>query len=237
VSKVRFWFAKRGDLRLVSHHDLLRTLERALRRARLPVAYSQGYSPRPKCSFALALALGVEGRREVLDIEFSQELDCLQARQRLAAALPAGFDIIDAAPLVAGDPKMPIAARYHLKIPPHLNAAAHENLSAFLERAEWPYLRCRAERSTPFDLRPHVQDAALDPHGLLCFKLAINPAGSARPEEFVEALGLRAALDQGEFLVRVDLEWPPREHSPPPNQKLRPQPHELPVEAAAQSPS
>ena len=56
ATKVRLRFAKRGDLRLVSHHDLMRCLERMLRRANLPMAYSQGFNPRPKVVFSLALA-------------------------------------------------------------------------------------------------------------------------------------------------------------------------------------
>src|SRR5271157_3319048 len=54
-TKVRLRFAKQGDLRLVSHHDLLRCLERMLRRAQIPMASSQGFNPRPKITFALAL--------------------------------------------------------------------------------------------------------------------------------------------------------------------------------------
>src|SRR4051812_1089962 len=67
--KVRLRFAKRGDLRLVSHHDLMRCLERALRRAAIPMAASQGFNPRPKIMFPLALALGIEGDREVVELE------------------------------------------------------------------------------------------------------------------------------------------------------------------------
>ena len=65
TQRVRLRFAKRGDLRLVSHHDVVRAFERMLRRAELPVAHSQGFNPRPKVVFPLSLALGIEGRREI----------------------------------------------------------------------------------------------------------------------------------------------------------------------------
>ena len=86
ATKVRLRFAKRGDLRLISHHDLLRCLERALRRARIPMAVSQGFNPRPKIVFALALALGIEGRREVVELELAEPTEPAEVLRRLAAS-------------------------------------------------------------------------------------------------------------------------------------------------------
>ena len=75
VTKVRLRFAKCGDLRLVSHRDIMRCLERMLRRARIPIALTQGFNPRPKMTFALALGLGIEGRSEVVDLELFEPLE------------------------------------------------------------------------------------------------------------------------------------------------------------------
>ena len=83
ATKLRLRFAKRGDLRLVSHHDLMRCLERMLRRAQIPMAMSQGFNPRPKIVFALALGLGIEGRREVVDLELAEPME---PAERAAAA-------------------------------------------------------------------------------------------------------------------------------------------------------
>ncbi len=88
ATKVRLRFAKRGDLRLVSHHDIMRCLERMLRRASIPMVLSQGFSPRPKITFALALGLGIEGRREVVDLELSEPLEPAVLLGRLAAVAP-----------------------------------------------------------------------------------------------------------------------------------------------------
>jgi len=84
--KVRLRFAKRGDLRLVSHHDLMRCLERMARRAGLPLAQSQGFNPRPKIAFTLALALGIEGHHEVVEIELAGPMEPTEVLHRLAAA-------------------------------------------------------------------------------------------------------------------------------------------------------
>ena len=77
--RVRFRYSKAGKVRFCSHRDLARVWERALRRARLPVAYSEGFSPRPKLSFGLALSTGYESVAEYVDVELmtSTEPDAL----------------------------------------------------------------------------------------------------------------------------------------------------------------
>src|ERR1700722_3525423 len=73
--KLRFRFSKTGTLRLLSHHDLMRCLERMLRRAALPFKSTAGFHPGPRVVFALSLPLGVAGLDEVVEIEFLQPLD------------------------------------------------------------------------------------------------------------------------------------------------------------------
>src|SRR3954468_2552175 len=73
--RYRLRFQKAGDLRLVSHHDLMHVLERLMRRAEIPFAQTQGFHPQPKMTFALSLALGVVGRAEVLELELTRPLD------------------------------------------------------------------------------------------------------------------------------------------------------------------
>src|SRR6202047_1078281 len=74
-SKYRLRFRKDGDLRLVSHHDLMHVFERMLRRAELPIAHTQGFHPQPRMVFALSLALGIGGANEVLELELTGSLD------------------------------------------------------------------------------------------------------------------------------------------------------------------
>jgi radical SAM-linked protein len=96
--RVRFRFAKLGKVRWTSHRDLARMWERALRRAQLPVAYTGGFTPRPKVSFGLALPTGHESVAEYLDVELeAAELDVVALPARLSPALPAGVDVTAAA--------------------------------------------------------------------------------------------------------------------------------------------
>jgi radical SAM-linked protein len=206
--KVRLRFAKRGDLRLLSHHDLMRCLERMLRRAALPVAHSQGFNPRPRVVFTLALALGIEGRREVLEIDLAEPVAPDQVLDRLRAVAPPGLDWLEAQAVAPGRPVQATAAAYQLSIPAGRRDAARAALDRFLASDHWPYTRHRPDRGVdvPVDLRPFVLDAGLDPAGDLRFRMKIVPSGSARPEELLRALGLHDLLDQGAVLVRTDLE-------------------------------
>ncbi|MGH9136949.1 MAG: TIGR03936 family radical SAM-associated protein, partial [Acidimicrobiales bacterium] len=93
-TRVRLRFSKLGKIRFTSHRDVARIWERALRRADLPVAYTEGFSPRPRLSFGLALATGHESLGEYLDVDLvasADELDVDGFPARFDACLPAGF--------------------------------------------------------------------------------------------------------------------------------------------------
>src|ERR1043166_5046546 len=81
--KYRVRFAKAGDLRLVSHHDLMHVCERMFRRADLSIPVTQGFNPRPRMWFALSLALGVAGRNEILELELNEPLSEDEVERRL----------------------------------------------------------------------------------------------------------------------------------------------------------
>jgi radical SAM-linked protein len=206
-TKVRLRFAKRGDLRLVSHHDLMRCLERMLRRAQIPIALSQGFNPRPKITFALALGLGIESLCEVVDFELAEPLETTELLERLRAVAPPGFDWNDAHPLPPdARPPQPRAVEYSFPVHDARRVAALAALQSLLASESWPLTRRRPQRESIFDLRPHLIGADLTAEGLLQFRLKVAPDGSARPEELLEALALRDLLDRGAVLTRTGLE-------------------------------
>jgi len=208
--KVRLRFAKRGDLRLVSHHDLMRCLERMARRAELPLAQSQGFNPRPKVSFTLALALGIEGHHEVVEMELLEPMEPSEVLRRLAAVSPPGLDWIEAEDPGPGRPAQVGSVRYCLPVPADRREAARIALAEFLARESWPYTRHRPDRTVDIDLRPFLLEATLEePEGILQFRLKMSPSGSARPEEVIEALGLRDLLGEGAILARTEVELAP----------------------------
>lgn len=215
TTRVRLRFAKRGDLRLVSHHDLMRCLERALRRAGLPMAYSQGFNPRPKVVFPLALALGIEGRREVVELELAEPLGPAAVRDRLAAVAPPGLEFSEAEPAPRRAARVESVA-YAVAVPPERRAEAAAAVAALLADASRPFTRVRPDRAVAVDLRPFVLGAGLDDSGTLRFRLRVAPDGSARPEEIVATLGLGGLLERGAVLVRTEVELAPPSRGPIP---------------------
>ena len=96
VCKVRLRYAKRGKLRFTSHRDVARAFERALRRAGLPMAYSQGYSPHPKISWVGAAPTGAASEAEYVEIQLVEHVDPEMVRGELDAALPEGLAVLEA---------------------------------------------------------------------------------------------------------------------------------------------
>src|SRR5919205_856365 len=92
--KFRVRFGKTGDLRLVSHHDLMHVCERMFRRADLPIPVTQGFNPRPRMWFALSLALGVAGINEVLEFEVAEPIAAEEVERRLTWQCPPGLEIV-----------------------------------------------------------------------------------------------------------------------------------------------
>ena len=91
--RARITFSKQGALRYTGHLDLHRLWERAMRRADLPLSYSQGFHPQPKISLASALPLGFSSRGEVLDVRFNAEIPTEEIAARLGDSLPPDIQV------------------------------------------------------------------------------------------------------------------------------------------------
>ena len=96
VGRLRVRFAKTGEMALLSHLDLVRMLERALRRSQLPVSFTGGFHPLPRLQVALALPLGAEADSDWLDLSFTEAVQPAQLMDRLAPLLPEGFSLLEA---------------------------------------------------------------------------------------------------------------------------------------------
>ncbi|MDX3849339.1 TIGR03936 family radical SAM-associated protein [Streptomyces sp. AK02-01A] len=96
MQRIRLRYTKRGRLRFTSHRDFQRAFERALRRAEVPMAYSAGFTPHPKVSYANAAPTGTGSEAEFLEIALAEARDPGTLRELLDESLPDGLDIIDA---------------------------------------------------------------------------------------------------------------------------------------------
>ncbi|MGJ9413057.1 TIGR03936 family radical SAM-associated protein [Aeromicrobium sp. CF4.19] len=95
VQRLRVRYAKRGRLRFTSHRDFGRAFERAVRRAEVPIAFSSGYTPHPKISYAGASPTGAASEAEFLEIGLTAECDPAEVARRLDASLPPGLDVVE----------------------------------------------------------------------------------------------------------------------------------------------
>lgn len=118
VQRLRVRYAKRGRLRFASHRDLARAFERAVRRAGVPMAYSQGFSPHPKISWAPAVPTGVASVAEYVELQLVEPVDPDVLRGELDAALPAGFDVLEVVPAGRGTLAERLeASRWRIEVP------------------------------------------------------------------------------------------------------------------------
>ena len=93
---IRMKFSKGEEIKYISHLDLMRTFQRAIRRGQIPIKYSKGFNPHPEMSFAQALSLGISSKGEYLDINIKEILDVHELKDKLNRALPEGLVIKEA---------------------------------------------------------------------------------------------------------------------------------------------
>lgn len=117
VQRVALRYAKRGPMRFTSHRDFARAFERALRRAQVPVAYSQGFTPHPKISYASAAPTGVASEAEYLELGLAEPVDPAALVRSLDAALSPGLDVLDAVETTGGLAERMEASRWRIELP------------------------------------------------------------------------------------------------------------------------
>jgi len=202
--RVRIRFSKQSALRLIGHRDLMRSLERLFRRAGLSLGMSEGYRPKPRVNFPLALAVGIEGRREVMELELNDAPPADELLARLQSQAPPGLRIESLEVLPPGHPKArAVSASYQVCIPPPRLPGLEQRIQRLLS-ASTSLVR-RPNRSAPIDLRASLLALALQ-EGILEMRLKTDPGGSAGPRDVLAALGLEDLEHEGTALTRTDVE-------------------------------
>lgn len=204
--RIRFRFTKLGKVRFTSHRDVARLFERALRRAQLPVANTEGFSPRPKMHFGLALPTGGESLGEYIDIDFREpealDLDLDGLGAVLSPLLPPGLDIDNAAVVDRKDASLQEAVTscsWRIEIRNRSAADLRVAVDQLLAAETLPVTRERKGKPVHDDIRPNIVALAVDPDGALVAELATQPRG-VRPNELVTSLSGFAGgdpLDEG----------------------------------------
>jgi radical SAM-linked protein len=218
LDKVRIRFRKSGELRLVSHLDLMRSLERLLRRADLPFRMTEGFHPTPRLVLGQSLPLGVVGHAEVLELELTEQIEPEAVLRRLREQAPPGIEFLSGRRIPLKATARPRRATYRIRLedPP---ADLNDRIGVFLAGTEsW------AERERPkpraVNIRPYVDRLAVE-DGALVISAWLTQEGSARADEIAAAVG----IEDPPLIERIDLELldevPPEEAARTP--KIAPQ--------------
>ncbi len=203
--RIRAEFVKGDRARYVSHLDFIRTWERAMRRAGLPVAMSQGFNPHPKMAPAASLPVGQTGRSEVIEVTLTEPVEPDDFARRVNAAMPEGFRVTRAkeVPAEAESPASSVSgATYVAWLSDETGAAGTasdgdaaasrpvaEAIERFMSAREVRVTRKSDKGEREVDLRPLVFELRWG-DGRLTMVLAAGREGTARPVDVLSALGL-----------------------------------------------
>lgn len=199
VQRLRLTFGKTGPARYVGHLDLARTLERSFNRAKIPVAYTQGFNRRPRMAFAAPLPLGFSGAAELADIWLAEKMEPQTAREQMMAKMAPGIvvDHIDDVSLRAPSLQtVTAAATYSVSLldllgRSELQRRINQALSAQELIREW---KRGKKEPRQYDLRPlivelHLGESVQDQE-LILMKLLLMAGKTGRPDEVLRALGI-----------------------------------------------
>lgn len=185
-NRILLRFSKEGDASTLSHRDLMRLFERALRRAGLAVRMTQGFNPHPRLAILLALPLGVEADSEPLLLEFEPPADADAVREALGEQLPAGLRIREAHALAPGVKPRVAAVAYEAELPADAAVTAGD-VGRFLARDAIVVERVSPKGQRTIDLRPALASMSVRERRL-SFGLRVGAEGTPKPTEVVAAL-------------------------------------------------
>ncbi len=193
LQRIRLTYRRGEALRYISHLEMQQVWERTFRRARLPLAYSQGFNPHPRLHMASALPLGFLSRCEIVDVWLESPHEVQEVITRAQASVPPGLLIESAENVALQAPALQTqvqAAEYLARLlDPVESAQVQSALDVVLAAEHLP----RERRGKPYDLRPLIEILELrtdEEQPILYMRLAAREGATGRPEEVLESLGL-----------------------------------------------
>ena len=197
MQRLRLTFSRGDELKYISHLDLMRLWQRALRRADIPLVYSQGFSPHPRLSLAAPLAVGVTSGGELIDIFLERRVSPHFFIKMMREQLPHGIDISEVVEVGLGLASLQSQVRYaEYKVIAEIDKKPNEvtrAIDSLLSSDELPWQHARDKEVRKYDLRTLVEDIWIieshPPEYALGMKLRCDSSGTGRPEQVLSALG------------------------------------------------
>jgi len=201
MQRLRLTFGRGEEPKYISHLDLMRLWQRALRRAEIPLVYSQGFSPHPRLSLAAPLAVGVTSSGELMDVFLERRVSPHFFLKSVGKQLPGGIDITEIVEIGLGLPSLQSqvrSAEYSVVIETDKDQKEVETaLDSLLAKDSLPWQHARDKEIRKYDLRELIYDLWLvdwfPPECRLGMLLRCDGKGTGRPEQVTSALGFIAA--------------------------------------------
>ncbi len=203
VQRLRLEFAKVGPTRFIGHLDLAKALERSLNRAQVPLAYTQGYNPRPRMQLAAALPLGFTSECELADIWLLEAINPQTANRAMAPKMAPGIELKAVNEVELSEPALQNLVQEAIYLATIKSELDQQQIIASITQFLSATSVVRERRGKTYDLRPLVHELALsdrpafpgaaDSPGndlALSMRLSMLPGKTGRPDEVLDALGL-----------------------------------------------
>ena len=200
VQRLRLTFSKNGPARFIGHLDLARTLERALNRARIPIAYTQGFNRRPRMAFAAPLPLGFSSEGELVDLWLATMMELEMAREKIMSKMAPGIEICRIDDVALQSPSLQAITRsatYSAVLLDPVNTLDLERgITQVLTAQHLLRLREKGKdkAAKEYDIRPLIVDLhlgkSLENHDLITMKLLLMDGKTGRPDEMLRLLEL-----------------------------------------------
>jgi radical SAM-linked protein len=200
IQRLRVTFARGEEVKYITHLDLMRLWERALRRAAIPLAYSQGFSPSPRLALAAPLPVGVTSSGELMDVYLAQRVTPQHFVKTVSRQVPPGIAVLEAREVGLGLPSLQSQVRwseYQVDVPTDRTVGdVRQAVADLLAAQSIPWQHQREKEVRHYDLRPLVQDVRVealeDGRCTLNMRLRTDSQASGRAEQVAAALGFPA---------------------------------------------
>jgi len=197
MQRLRIRFSRSEELKFISHLDIIRLWERALRRAHIALAYSEGFSPHPRISLAAPLSVGITSDVELMDVVLAGQVSPHWFAASVNQQLPAGMRVLEAYMIAPGIPSLQAQvrfARYEVDVETDKDTEEIEEVvSNLLSKEHLPWYHMRDTGRRNYDLRALIDDVRVvgcdDSRCTIEMMLRCDNSGSGRPEQVTVALG------------------------------------------------
>ena len=207
--KIRIKFRKQGIMKFIGHLDIMRYFQKAMRRAKIDICYSEGFSPHMIMSFAAPLGVGLTSDGEYLDIEIGQELSSQDAVRRLNAVMAEGIEVISFRKIPEGKASnamsLVAAADYEVRFREGCEPENgwQDTFDAFCRQESIPVIKQTKKSEQEIDIRPLIYQIERRADCIF-MQVATGSAANLKPELVMEAFAVYAGITLPEFPFRIN---------------------------------